>query len=127
MEKILIISHGSPKQGANDLENLIPILASILNKSERDIKIAYLKYGSPTVDRALLDFIDQGAKRVIVHPFFLSEGSHVSHDIPEMIREYREKYPEIEFFITDPLGKHKNIAFLIADLIKQCVTDDHPR
>lgn len=127
MEKIIIISHGSPKQEANELENLIPHLATLLKKNASDIKIAYLKYGSPKVEEAILDFIDQGSKRIIIHPFFLSYGSHVSYDIPEMIKNYRKKYPEVEFLITQPLGKHKDIAILIADLIKKYMPTNHPR
>lgn len=119
MEKIVIIAHGSPKKEANILDYLSDKLALILGRNREDIKIAYLKYSNPLAQEAILSFIEEGAKKIIIHPLFLSTGSHVSFDIPEMIKDFQRKYPEIEILCTKPLGNHEKLAYLIKDLIEE--------
>lgn len=119
MEKIVIIAHGSPKKEANILENLAEKLALILGKNKQDLKVAYLKHGKPLAQEAILSFIEEGAKKIIIHPLFLSKGSHVSFDIPEMIRNFKKHYPKVELLCTKALGDHEKLVYLIKDLIEE--------
>lgn len=119
MEKIVLIAHGSPKKEANLLDYLTDKLALILGRNREDIKIAYLKYSNPLAQEAILSFIEEGAKKIIIHPLFLSQGSHVSFDIPELIKDFERRYPDIEIICTKPLGSHEKLAYLIKDLIEE--------
>lgn len=120
MEKIVIIAHGSPKKEANNLAPIANKLSSILGKKTDDVKIAYLKYGKPLAQEAILDYIKEGVKKIIVHPFFLSTGSHVSFDIPKIIEDFQKNYPEVQIICTKPFGSSDKLAFIIKDLIEEC-------
>lgn len=120
MEKIVIIAHGSPKKEANNLAYIANKLSSILGKNTDDVKVAYLKYGKPSAQEAILDYIKEGVKKIIVHPFFLSTGSHVSFDIPKMIDDFQKQYPEVKIICTKPLGSSDKLALIIRDLIEEC-------
>lgn len=119
MEKIIIIAHGSPKKEVNNLDFIVKELAIVLGRKVEDIKYAYLKYGSPSVDEAITKCVEEGAKRIIVHPFFLSSGSHVSFDIPKIIENIKKLYPQLEVLCTKPLGKSKKLVYIIKDLIEE--------
>ncbi len=120
MEKIVIIAHGSPKKEANNLTHIANKLALILGKNTEDVKIAYLKYGKPLAQEAILDYIKKGAQKIIIHPFFLSTGSHVSFDIPKMIEDFQKQYPKVQIICSKPIGNSEKLAYIIKDLIEEC-------
>jgi precorrin-8X/cobalt-precorrin-8 methylmutase len=61
--------------------------------------------------------VEKGAKKIILHPFFLSSGMHVTKDIPEMIREAGTLYPDVRFIYTEPLGTHEKLAHIVMERI----------
>lgn len=117
MEKIVLIAHGSPKDEANHSEIIKKNLASSLGIDEKYIIVAYLKFGFPLAEDAIKNCIDEGAKRIIIHPFFLHSGSHVTVDIPRIIEKLRKLYPQVNFICTKPIGFHDRLADLIKDLV----------
>lgn len=62
--------------------------------------------------------IEQGATRVICHPYFLSRGRHVRDDIPQLVAEAASANPLISYTITEPLGVQDGILDLIANSIR---------
>jgi precorrin-8X/cobalt-precorrin-8 methylmutase len=61
--------------------------------------------------------VEHGIKKIILHPFFLSPGMHVTKDIPELIEEARGLYPGVEFIYTEPLGIHEKLANIVMERI----------
>ena len=43
---------------------------------------------------------------------------HVTKDIPEIIKEAKKMYPDVEFLYTEPLGIHEKLVQVIAERIK---------
>jgi len=119
MELILLAGHGSPKQNANNLEHIASLLHGIIhpNCSEECVRVAYLQFARPDIMEAISACVRDGAKKVIVHPYFLSSGMHVTTDIPEIIKEAGEKHPGIEFVYTEPLGVHQKMAQVVYERI----------
>ena len=118
-EKIVIVGHGSPKRDANTVEMMAPLLHHALHPhcSDPCVKVAYLQFAEPDIETALDACVAQGALRIIVHPFFLCAGMHVTRDIPEKIAEARKKYPHVEFSYTEPLGLHADLTRIILERI----------
>ena len=50
---------------------------------------------------------------IIIAPYFLYEGMHIKHDIPEIIGALSEKYREIRFTIARPIGFEPVMAEII--------------
>lgn len=119
MEKIILVLHGSPRSEANKVSFLIPLLAKTLNKSFQDIKLSFLQFGSPSLEEVLEEVIKEEPSKVIIHPFFLTKGQHVSSDIPKIIKKYEERYPKIKFFYTPPLGIHPKMAEIVKERIEE--------
>ncbi len=121
MEKIVLVFHGSPRSEANNVFFLIPILARVLNKPCSDIKFSFLQFGKPSLKEVLEETVKENPLRIIVHPFFLTAGQHVSFDIPEIIRNFEKNYPEIKFFYTPPLGIHPKMAEIVKERIEEAL------
>jgi len=118
-ESILLLGHGSPKQDANKLHHVADILHKLMHPGcgEQCVKVAYLQFAEPGIRETIQESVRQGAKKVILHPFFLSAGMHVTKDIPEMIGEARAAYPDVTFIYTEPLGIHEKLAHIALERI----------
>lgn len=119
MEKIVIVGHGSPKSDANTVERMAPLLHQALHPlcTEPCVKVAYLQFARPDIETALDACVAEGARRIIIHPFFLYAGMHVTRDIPEKIAEARRKYPHVEIAYTEPLGLHGDLTTIVLERI----------
>ena len=120
MENIILIGHGSPRKEANNIEIIGKLLHKTIhpNCSGQCVKVAYLQFASPDIAETIRTCAEGGAKRVIIHPFFLSSGMHVTKDIPEIIDEARTAHPGVEFIYTEPLGVHEDLAKIVIDRIQ---------
>jgi len=118
-ESILMLGHGSPKQGANNLERVAEMLHNMLHVGCKEdcVKVAYLQFAEPGIMETIKNCVGKGAKKIILHPFFLSSGMHVTKDIPEMIDEARKLYPDVKFIYTEPLGIHEKLAHIVLERI----------
>lgn len=120
MENIILIGHGSPKKDANNVEMVGRLLHQAIHPgcSKGCVKVAYLQFAEPDLMDTIKKSILGGAGRVIVHPFFLSSGMHVTKDIPEMIQEAERIYPDVEFVYTEPLGIHEKLVHVVLERIE---------
>ncbi len=115
MESIILIGHGSPRKEANNIGHMANILRCICGIES--VETAYLQFAEPDLMTALRDAVNKGAKKVIVHPFFLTSGMHVTKDIPEIIDNAKAFYPDVEFILTEPTGIHEKLADVILERI----------
>jgi len=120
MENILLIGHGSPKKDANTIELVGKRLHAAVHPGCADncVHVAYLQFAEPDIEDAIKGCVDNGATRIIIHPYFLSAGMHVTKDIPEIIKNSECLYPGVEFVYTEPLGSHEKLVQVIIDRIR---------
>ncbi len=119
MESIILIGHGSPKKDANKLELMGKMLHSMLHAGCTGdcVKVAYLQFAEPDIMGAIEECARGGAKKIILHPFFLSAGMHVTKDIPGMIKEAEGLYPDVKFIYTEPIGIHEKLVQIVMERI----------
>lgn len=120
MENIILIGHGSPKKEANNVDLIGKLLHSALHPGCRSgcVKVAYLQFAAPDIMATIRGCVEDGASKIILHPFFLSSGMHVTKDIPEMISEAKGTYPGVEFVYTEPLGVHEKLVEVVIERIR---------
>lgn len=120
MENIILIGHGSPRKEANNLGVIGKLLHKTIHPgcNNQCVKVAYMQFASPDIAETIRACAVSGAKRVIIHPFFLSSGMHVTKDIPGMIDEARTAHPDVEFIYTEPLGVHEDLVRIVLDRIQ---------
>jgi len=117
MEAILLLGHGSRLTEANKALEQVAHLVKEMGDIQL-VETAFLQFEKPDFFEGVTNCISKGAKRIIVHPYFLYKGRHFEEDITEMIGQAQEKYADITFALTEPLGVHKNIAKVVLERTK---------
>ena len=115
---VVVLGHGSRLKKANAL---IPNIIDGLKQSLGLFRIypAYLQLAKPDLGQSLEKLAKAGCRRIIIIPFFLFVGNHVSRDIPEIIEQEKKKYPDVRFIYTENLGEDSRIADIVADKIRE--------
>jgi len=119
MEGIILIGHGSPKKDANNIEIIGRLLHNAIHPRCNNgcVKAAYLQFAEPSVEEIIKECVLHGRRRIILHPFFLTSGMHVTRDIPEIIKKAEKMYPDVEFIYTEPLGIHEKLVHIVMERI----------
>jgi len=118
MKAVILMGHGSNVPGAGqDMERV----ASILNeKYDMDlIKSCYLSRLGPNFPETLAACVSQGAKEIIVIPYFLNMGMHIRMDIPKMMQVEAEKYQDIKIIY----GRHLGYDDSFADIVQKRINE----
>ncbi|MBF0259183.1 MAG: CbiX/SirB N-terminal domain-containing protein [Desulfamplus sp.] len=136
MRVLILLAHGSRrKESAQEVTDM----AHILENSAREqgqfeiIRPAFMQFCEPdfyqVVDKIIQEEIDFNSDKqtnkivkggtksleIVILPYFISAGSHVSEDIPDLLKKAEEKYPDISFSVTPHLGKFEGLAALILE------------
>ncbi len=111
MRAVILIGHGSRAAGAdNDMERISEGLRVKLGGIVVTCRMS--GRGIP-FDEAFDQCVRQGAKNVIVLPYFLHFGVHLRQDIPEMLREAAVKNPQVRLILGKHLGYDDSLVALI--------------
>jgi precorrin-8X/cobalt-precorrin-8 methylmutase len=98
---IIIISHGSPRAETNQgFVGLVQRIASRLG--DPGVLPAFFSIARPNIADQVDALRAQGRRRIVLMPYFLYSGQHVTTDIPALLDECREQFPDltIEFLPT---------------------------
>lgn len=120
MEHIILIGHGSPRKEANNIDIVGRLLHNTIHPdcSDACVRSAYLEFGKPDIMTAIRQSVQDGATKIIAHPYFLSSGMHVTKDIPGIIDEARSQFPDIDLVYTEPLGVHDKLVEIVIERIQ---------
>ncbi len=113
---IILVDHGSTHEEANAM--LLEVAQRFRDFTGAPIvEIAHMELASPTVADAFTRCVEQGAKRIVVHPYFLAPGQHSTEDIPRLAEEASKLHGDLAYRVTEPLGIDDRIAEVIAHRI----------
>ncbi len=119
---LIILFHGSRAEGSE--RAVKRIIADIRKRKEYDIVCeAYLQYGSPRISDAIDNCVKRHAENIVIVPFFMQPGAHVTRDIPSFIQAMKKKHSEIEIMMTDFVGAHPLMTDIVMDLVKKSRMD----
>ena len=111
---LIIVDHGSSMPLAEDgLKRAVEMVKKL--RPEILVKFAHMAVAKPDIMEEIRNCVNDGVDEIFVHPLMLSFGKHVLHDIPRLVKEAAEVYPNIKIQITEPLGIDEKIAELILE------------
>lgn len=111
---IVLVDHGSRAAAANEmLHELVDAVQS--RSGSVPIYPAHMELATPTVADAINAAVADGARHVIVVPFFLARGRHVTADIPALVADAVRRHQGVTFDIREPVGTHPAIADVVVD------------
>lgn len=114
---LLIVAHGSRRQASNDeVRALARQIAHARHPAIADVEVAFLELAEPSIAEGLARCVAKGAKEIVVFPYFLAAGTHVTYDIPEEIAAFRASQPQVKISLTPHLGAAPALSQAILDL-----------
>jgi sirohydrochlorin ferrochelatase len=117
---IVVVDHGSRREESNGL--LLGVVAMFRKQTDFEIvEPAHMEMAEPTIQIAFDRCVEQGAKLVVVHPYFLAPGRHWKEDIPRLAAEAAARHPGIEYLVTAPLGLHSLMGTIMQQRVEDCL------
>lgn len=114
MKALLIVAHGSRRQQSNDeVINIANQLRSYKQHGFDIVEHAFLELATPQIADGIEQCVKSGAKEIVVSPYFLNSGKHVTEDIPNIIAEVKTAHPEIIIKVTPHVGSSPIMLDLI--------------
>ncbi len=114
---VIILGHGSKSAGTNGAVRRI--VAEVKGLTGYDIvERAFLQYVKPTLEDACERCIREKAGKIIIVPFFMQSGTHVTKNIPELVKKVKKLHPGIDIIVTNYVGAHPMMAKIVNDLVK---------
>jgi sirohydrochlorin ferrochelatase len=115
---ILLIAHGSRQQSANnDLHELAARLSA--QGTYPIVEPCFLELAEPELKAGGDHCVELGATRVLMLPYFLSDGVHLRRDLTAARDELNRRHPDVEFILGSPLGPHPLLDELVAARIRE--------
>lgn len=105
MKALLLVAHGSRRQESND--EVILLVDKLRKKCFAQYNIvhaAFLELAEVLIPDGIKKCIDEGASSVVVLPYFLNSGRHVTEDIPNIVNDTIKYYPDVDIRIAPHLG-----------------------
>jgi sirohydrochlorin ferrochelatase len=114
---VIILFHGSRAEGAGEIAGRIADEVGRRGDFEV-VTIAFLQHAKPDLMEAVHTCIHQGAGKIIVVPFFLQMGTHVTSDIPVLMDLVKKRYPDLSIVATGAVGTHPMMADIVAKMVR---------
>lgn len=124
---IIILAHGSRgEKGATEVNRVLQRVShgiqSLLLAGTQVIGAA-LQFNHPSLEEAVEFLGRQNVRRLVILPYFLFPGRHITEDIPRLIEKCKRAYPEIRFVVSDNLGLDEHFIDLAAMRITEAVPE----
>ena len=116
---LILVDHGSRLAAANEQLDAVAALYRQIS-GRRIVEPAHMELAAPTIAQAFDACVRQGAKLVVVHPYFLAPGRHSTTDIPRLTAQAAQNHPDVRYHVTAPLGLDEKITQVIEKRILEC-------
>src|SRR5262245_5424074 len=115
---LLLIAHGSRQDEAN--ADLYYVVQAMRRRGRYAfVEASFLELAEPTIEEGAARCVQQGARCLVLLPYFLSAGVHVRRDLTEVRDRLAERYPHAEFRLAEPLGRHPLLLEVVAERARE--------
>ena len=117
---LVVVDHGSRRAESNRM--LEAFVESFRGHSRYGIiEPAHMELAEPSIRTAFDKCVAQGAKCVVVAPYFLLPGKHWDKDIPELAAEAASRHPGVPYLVSSPIGLHPLMQQVIESRVAHCL------
>ena len=114
---LLLVAHGSRLPEANsEVAQLTEQLREASGDRFEIVTHAFLEIAEPDIPTGIDVCIAQGAAQLWVLPYFLAAGRHVRDDVPALLEQARERYPQATIYLCEHLGAEASLPELLLQL-----------
>ncbi len=114
---LIIVAHGSRKDSSNEeVKALGEKVKSLQNKHYAFVMTAFLEFAAPSLEESMLSCVEKGVSEIVILPYFLASGNHVTRDIPEVVEKIQTAHPQIKITLKEHLGSSPGMVNLLRDM-----------
>ena len=114
MTAFILFGHGSRVESANEAVRMTA--RQLAQACGFPVEPAFLELGQPLLAGAVQTLVEQGAQKIVVLPYFLTLGTHLQRDLPQLVREAAAMHgPQIAITVTPPLDGHPALVTALLD------------
>jgi sirohydrochlorin ferrochelatase len=117
---IVLFGHGSrvedANQGVRDLARQVQDAGPY-----HHVRAAFLELAQPDLNAAIAEAAAAGLQRVIVIPYFLTVGTHLRRDLPNLIAPLKQKFPRLAIEVGQSLESHPLMASIILGRVQEVI------
>lgn len=115
---IILFAHGSAVEAAN--QGVRDLAARIQSQGAYAyVRASFLGPGQPELGAAVAEAVGAGFHRIVVIPYFLTEGKHLRLDLPRLVATEKQKFPALEIQVGRSLEDHPEMAALLLSRIRE--------
>lgn len=119
---LLLVDHGSRLRDANaQLDALAELVRERL--PGRVVHAAHLEIAEPSVSAGIDACVADGAREILIHPFFLAPGRHATEDLPRLAREGESRHAGVSIRVGPPLGLHPALVDAVLARVAEAERD----
>ena len=105
----------STPQGLNDATVR---LQEALGADQARVQLSCLEFIEPRPDQTIQDMAAQGLQRVVIMPYLLGQGKHVTLEMDEVLDEARAELPGVDLRLADVLGADSRLASVVVERVR---------
>jgi sirohydrochlorin ferrochelatase len=118
---IVIFAHGSSVPSANEAVKMVADAAAAAG-SFAHVETAFLE-AKPDLAEAVARLAESGVRKILVVPYFLTLGIHLQRDLPAIVEQLAQTYPNVEIRVTPPLDGHPALQQVLLDRALAALAD----
>ncbi len=114
---LIIVAHGSRKDSSNEeVKALGEKVRSLQIKNYAFVMTAFLEFAAPSLEESMHSCIEKDASEIVILPYFLASGNHVTRDIPEVVQNIQASYPQVKITLKEHVGSSSGMVKLLSDM-----------
>lgn len=115
---LIIVAHGSRKESSNTEVMLLGENVKPLVDVQYDVvKTAFLEFAEPSLEESIIACVEEGVTHIVILPYFLASGNHVTRDIPTVVEQMKIMHPKVMIELKEHLGSARGMARLLSSII----------
>jgi sirohydrochlorin ferrochelatase len=116
LQALVVAAHGSRREASNtEVRLLVQRLSESTPGAFDLIEAAFLEFASPPIREAITGCIEAGADHIVIVPYFLASGRHVSEDIPRIVEAMSARHPQVTIHAAGHIGASQEMPRLILE------------
>ncbi|HYB49884.1 MAG TPA: CbiX/SirB N-terminal domain-containing protein [Burkholderiaceae bacterium] len=118
-DAIILFAHGArDARWVQPLQRLQEALAQA--RPSTSVQLAFLELQSPNLEQALTQLAAAGCRRIDIAPIFWAQGGHVAQDLPDVVRQFTARQPEVHVRVLPVLSELPGMdGFLVGAILAQ--------
>ena len=83
---------------------------------QTDVACAYLELTEPDLPQTADVMIERGIQHIVIVPMFLGVGRHAREDLPDLIKQLQQRYPNVQFDLRRAIGEEPLLTQAMANI-----------